>query len=126
VVVTWLGFDLSKTKGGLAAEIGIKSWDRLEECLAVAHAKSDSPVRAVQSIERWLDQRGPCYPWSEREQACQRIIESAHEQGFEEVPSAQELIGRWPLAYARWCKLRAGLRKLWNSETPVAAGGATA
>lgn len=110
VIATWLGFNLSKTKGGLAAEIGIKSWDRLEECLAVAHTKSDSPVRAIHTIKHWLDQRGPCYPWSDRDEACQKIIDCAHQQGFEELPTIQELKQRWQGGYARWCRLRKEIR----------------
>ena len=109
-VATWLGFNLSKTKGGLAAGIGIKSWDRLGECLALAHTKSDSPVRAVRAIEGWLDGRGPCHPWSDREEVCRRIIEIASGHGFEDVPPAAELLGRWQRAFARWCKLRKGVR----------------
>jgi hypothetical protein len=116
VVTTWLGFNLSKTKGGLAAEIGVKAWDRLEDYLALAHPKSDSPVRAVRTILQWLGQRGPCYPWTDHTEACRQIVAMANQQGFEELPTKDELRGHWQRAHARWCKLRTSVRKRAHSQ----------
>ena len=56
----WLGFSICKPPRGLAVRIGKSSWDRLDECLALAHTKSDAPLRAIRIIEGWLGQRGPC------------------------------------------------------------------
>lgn len=118
-VVGWLGFNISKAERGLAAEIGIKSWDRLEECLALAHTKSDAPLRAIYGIKQWLNHRGPCYPWSNRKKDCQRIIDIAQLQGFEEVPQPSELLGRWQRAYARWCRVRKEVRRACQPQTEM-------
>jgi hypothetical protein len=104
--VTWLGFQIHKARRGLAVEIAERSWERLRTYLALAHAKNDPSLRAVHTIKHWLNQRGPCYPWSDRDAACERIAKLARKQAFEEIPPASALQDLWQRAYARWCKLR--------------------
>jgi hypothetical protein len=106
----WLGFRIRQPARGLAFEIAERSWERLATHLALAHSKSDAPVRAILTVKQWLNQRGPCYTSSDRERVCRRIIELARAQAFEEVPGRQELRQHWQRAYARWRKLRRTVR----------------
>ena len=109
--VDWLGFTISKAARGLSVEIANRSWRQLERYLALAHLKSDAPLRANRTIFQWLNQRGPSYRWSDRQEVCQRIITLAGQQGFEEVPGPSELTEHWQRAYARWQKLRKAVRE---------------
>jgi hypothetical protein len=113
--VNWLGFTIRKAHRGLAAEVQERSWKRLDSHLALAHTKSDAPLRATHTVKQWLNQRGPCYPWSDREGVCQKIIALAQEHAFEEVPTASELLQLWQRAYARWCKLRKQVRATYQA-----------
>lgn len=106
----WLGFTISKAPRGLAVEIAERAWERLGAYLALAHTKSDAPLRANHTIRQWFNQRGPCYAWSDRQQICQHIIDVAHRQGFEDCPGSRELQERWQRAHARWCRLRKSAR----------------
>jgi hypothetical protein len=106
----WLGLTIRKAARGLAFEIAERSWTRLETYFALAHTKGDAPLRAVHTIKQWINQRGPCYQWSDRAQACQRVIALARAQAFEEIPGPQELLGYWQRSYARWGKLRKSVR----------------
>lgn len=107
----WLGFGVRKAERVLAAGIASRSWAKLEESLALAHAKEDSPLRVFYLVKRWLTHREPCYAWSDRQQVCQEVVTLAQEYAFEEVPCHHELIRGWGTAYARWCKLRVSVRE---------------
>lgn len=104
--IDWLGLTVARAKQGLAAHINERAFGKLREYLALAHTKSDAPVRAIRTLLQWINQRGPCYAWSDRDQVCERIIELARAQAFEEVPGPGELQERWQRAHARWRKLR--------------------
>jgi hypothetical protein len=116
----WMGFTIRKEGRGLICQINQRSWNRLKKYLALAHTKSDSPVRAIHTIKQWLNQRGPCYRWSDRGHVCEEIIDAARKQAFEEVPSAYDLQRHWQRANARWCKLRNGVRAAQQSATKAA------
>lgn len=42
------------------------AWRRLDEYLTLAHERPDSPVRAAATINGWIDQMGPCYPFTKQ------------------------------------------------------------
>ena len=104
--VDWVGFSFLKPSRGLAVTIHEKSWAKLNEQLELTHTKTESPLRAVMVIEGWLGQRGPCYPWSDRGEACRRILAAAANLAFDEAPGATELQALWRAAHSRWCNLR--------------------
>jgi hypothetical protein len=101
----WLGFVIRKHKQALHLDIDDRSWDRLEKYLALAHTKSDAPLRAIRTIKQWLGQRGPSFLCSDRKEVCQRISKLAAAQAFDEIPQPKELEKLWQTAYARWCRL---------------------
>jgi hypothetical protein len=115
----WLGFRIHQPARGLAFEIGERSWERLATHLALAHTKSDAPVRAIHTLKQWLNPRGPCYTSSDRDRVCLRMIELARAQAFEEVPSPQQLRQHWQRAYARWRKLRRAVRLNEAADAPT-------
>lgn len=110
----WLGFAFRKHDGGLAIKLAEKSWRRLDERLAIAHAEPDSPLRANRSIRGWLGQRGPSYEHANREADCKRIVDMAAAYAFDEAPAADELLNHWQLAGARCQKLR---KKYQSADT---------
>ena len=70
--IDWVGFSFHKPARGLAITIDEKSWAKLDEQLALAHTRTESPLRAVMVIEGWLGAKGPCYPWCDRDEVCRQ------------------------------------------------------
>jgi hypothetical protein len=114
--VDWLGLEIRWDRG-LRFEIANQSWTRLEDLLALSHTKADAPLRASLTVRQWLYQRGPCYPCSDRDAVCERVVELAREQAFDEVPSPSALRQGWRRAHDRWCELR--LRVLQEVEAQL-------
>ena len=106
----WMGFSIRKTDQKLAVEINERAWRRLQQYLALAHTKSDSPLRAIRTIEQWLNQRGPCFVWSDRDDVCEQIRHIARKQAFEEIPSSVDLQEHWLRANSRWGRVRKAVR----------------
>ena len=67
--------------------IAEKAWTRLEEHLVLAHEKPDSSIRAVATINGWLDALGPCYPSVLRPRVYKKLAALAAKQAFDEIPS---------------------------------------
>jgi hypothetical protein len=106
--VEWLGYDLRKTAAGLEARLTERSWERLDEALAALHEGPDGPIRAVETIDGWVDQAGPCYAVGDVREVYARIGRMARAHAFEEIPGRYEIRDRWKRAYERWGRLRAG------------------
>jgi len=102
----WLGFMIGHGGDRLAVRLADDCWDELHEHLALAHTEPDAPLRAVASINGWVDQMGPAYSITDRQHDCQRVIDIAHQHGFDEIPGLQDLLDRYQESYARWSKLR--------------------
>jgi hypothetical protein len=101
-----LGFIIGKGDEGFTVQIADRAWRRLEEHLMLAHEKPDSAVRAAATINGWVDQLGPCYPFVQRPQVYRRVAEVAAKWAFDEIPSRDAINSRWRRAYKRWCALR--------------------
>ena len=71
--IAWLGYDLRMGDGGIEARIAPPSWARLGENLAELHDSPDAPVHAIETIEGWIDQAGPCYPHHDVDEVVARI-----------------------------------------------------
>jgi len=103
----WLGYRVWRGKKGLEAKIAKRAWGHLRQHLELAHEKPDSPLRAIDAINGWIDQLGPCYVHVNRSRECSRIQKLAAEYGFDEIPSRSALRFRWLQAHLRWKKLTA-------------------
>jgi hypothetical protein len=101
----WLGCRL-RLEQTLRFEITDRAWARLDDLLKRANTKVDAPLLAARTARQWLQQRGPCYPWSDRDEVGVRIVETARKYAFEEVPSPTALCREWKRAYFRWRALR--------------------
>jgi hypothetical protein len=82
----------------------------LAMALCVLHAGPDAPIRALETIEGWLDQAGPCYVRYECSRVCERIAVMTRPYGFEEVPDHLEVRANWVTAFRRWEQLRRQVR----------------
>ena len=69
-------------------------------------------------IEGWLGARGPCYPWCDRAEVCRRVVATAADLAFDEVPGVADLEAHWQKAHSRWCDLRGEVR----AAAPCAVG----
>jgi len=106
----WMGYGIGASASGLIYTVTDDAWDSLREQFVAAHAKPNSPIAAIRSLDGWVADKGPCYPHTALDRACKRIEQMAAEQGFEEILGSGDLKDLWQRAYARWCKLRKKLR----------------
>lgn len=102
----WLGFLIRQGEHGLEVRMAESTWDSLADRLLLAHLKPGSPLQAIATIQRWVDQLGPSFPFENRPQVYTQIAKEANDLAFDEIPSHRELVRRWQRAYARWCCTR--------------------
>jgi retron-type reverse transcriptase len=107
---TWLGYAVKKTGDDLETRIAETCWARLEGKLALAQAKPDSPIRAVETIGGWIEQMGPCYPHADVRKTHARIVATARRHAFEELPTREKVRTLWERAYERWVGIRDGVK----------------
>jgi ribonuclease HI len=119
----WLGYRLCRGQQGVETRIGPKPWNRLAEKLVRAHAEPQAPIRALEIIEGWADQLGACYQHEDIEEVYARVASLAHQQAFEEVPSAAELSEIWERAHGRFYHLRRVVRLQMASRGDVSVEG---
>jgi len=100
----WLGYRIRKGQSGLETKIATRSWNRLRGHLELAHEKPDSPLRAIEAINGWIDQLGPCYAHVKHIRVCKRIAKIATEYGFTEIPNNEAIRFCWLQAHLRWKK----------------------
>ncbi len=120
----WLGFEIRKRDQTLAVEIAAKAWQRLKEYLVLAHETPDSSLRAGATVNGWIEQMGPCYPFIRCREVYRKLVEVAKEQAFDEIPTCDAVVSRWRRAHQRWCELRDEVRNdpsildsVWNRRT---------
>ncbi len=127
----WLGFQLQQDDNRLQFTLGDKSWEKLEDRLALLHTKPNAPIRATQTLESWIKQMGPAYPAAisddtavepasrsdltapsaQSSATANQIVARARalavRYGFLEVPSDENLCRSHQEAYAKWKRIRA-------------------
>jgi Reverse transcriptase (RNA-dependent DNA polymerase) len=108
--IDWLGYTIRKGGQGVEPRLSERSWERLAMALSVLHAGPNAPIHALESIEGWLDQAGPCYVQNESSRVCERIAVMARPHAFEELPDYLEVRVRWITAFRRWERLRRKVR----------------
>lgn len=104
--VEWLGFLLSRADGELQIRITPKAWSRLHGKLVLTHELPNAPLRAIDTIQGWIDQLGPAYRFENRSAVLRRIARMAKAMGFDEIPGQPALRARWRRAHLRWQKVR--------------------
>ena len=103
----WLGFHIEKKgKKTLRMLVGEKSWESLAENLDEAHDAPDSPMRAWLTIQGWVNDKGPCFKYTNPAESWDRTAGIALSLKFDEIPDRDLLKDWWQLSHARWCRLR--------------------
>lgn len=98
----WLGLRIRQDSSGLAIIPGEQSWDQLRQSLERTHTQPDAPLRAIEIIEGWVGQLGPCFPCLDLPKFSQRIVLLAHAQACDELPSPRRIGFLLRSAYQRW------------------------
>jgi hypothetical protein len=116
----WLGFHFEKRgQKGLRVLVAEKSWEGLAENLDEAHDAPNSPVAAVLTIKGWVSGKGPCFKYTDPDQAWDRIAATARSLAFDEIPGRQKVKDWWQRAYARWCRLRQDVAGVLAAREPA-------
>jgi hypothetical protein len=102
----WLGYDLRRGDRGLEARLTGRSWEQLDGALAGLHDGPDAPIRAVETIEGWIAQQGPCYRHEDVDEVYARIGRLAGRYAFEEVPDRGRVRSLWGAAHDRYGDVR--------------------
>lgn len=102
----WLGFRIARAGARLDIGIGNKGWSSLQQGLALAHERPNSPVRAIQTIESWISQLGATHEWVDHDVVLERIRTMGAVEGFDELPGTESLLDRWNQAEKNWRSIR--------------------
>jgi hypothetical protein len=100
--VEWLGIAIRRGPGGLEYRPAERSWETLREDLGIAHTKPESPIRAIETIEGWIGQLGPCRRFLDIPETHARIATLAAGLAFEEFPSHESVEQILNDAHGRW------------------------
>jgi hypothetical protein len=100
--IEWLGYELRRGDGGVEPRLTARSWDRLDGALAAMHDGPDAPTRAIETIEGWIAQQGPCYRSEDVDGVVARIDRTARQYAFEETPDRGRIRALWGAAYLRY------------------------
>lgn len=104
--VSWLGYNIRQTEGAVTYEIADKSWDSLEEGLALAWEAPEPVLVANDAIKGWIGQQGVTYSAQTARGVDAGIAQRATFHGFEEIPSLEETTSWWYRAHLRWLGIR--------------------
>jgi hypothetical protein len=89
--IDWIGYSIQKRPDGLVILPSERSWRSLTQHLESTHTKPDAPIRAIETIEGWIAQHGPCRRQLGLEDFHARIKILANELAFEEIPSLERI-----------------------------------
>ena len=102
----WLGYRLAQGEGGLKATLTEAAWRSLAEKLEQNHTTDCSPLRAIQTIQGWISQLGPCFESEDVSRTYARIAALAHSLAFDDLPSLERIRRQWRSASRRWHRVR--------------------
>ena len=119
----WLGFRFCLRDGEFRIRLADTAFDKLERQLVRAHGHPRPAARAVQILEGWVGQLGPCRPHEDADAVCRRALTAMARCGFREAPSAGRLQQLWAASAGRWDQTRQSLRRnpLYLVTGPVTA-----
>lgn len=111
----WLGYQICYGQRGLelrlppgrVSEEPYGQWlDRLRESLALAHAKPDAPLRAVQIVKGRIQHAGPCLKFTDSRELYAAMKKVLGEFGFAETLGYEAFQSCWEAAYRSWRRIR--------------------
>jgi len=116
--VEWIGFAIRKGPEGVEYRPTERNWNGLREHLETCHIEPESPIRAIETIEGWVEHMGPCRPFLDATATHARIVTLATELAFDEVPTFGRIAALLERAYGRWTNVKgkvAGLLTGFNT-----------
>ncbi len=123
--VEWIGIAMCKGPSGLEYRPTGRTWNSLKVSLKACHKKPLAPIRAIETIEGWIGQLGPCRPHLDTHGTHARIADLAAEFSFEEIPDAERTTAILDDAHDRWTSIRerthgnAGSSNSLSHKTPL-------
>ncbi len=102
----WLGFRFRLQDGEFQIGLAANAFDKLTRQLVQAHRSPRPAARAIQIVEGWIGQLGPCRAWEDADAVCRRAQKTAAGCGFWETPSAGRLKQLWGASAGRWEQTR--------------------
>jgi hypothetical protein len=110
--VVWLGYELHERNGRLEASVPGRAWDGLRQNLRKAHRTDHPAMHAQQVILGWVEYFGPCFGTNNGNADINRVTTIAKENGFDDLPTSEEIKGRWEQA---WASFKEG-RRLFDKD----------
>ena len=98
----WLGYRISSGPSGLEPRIDESAWDYLGRTLADAHRLDQSGEDASQVISGWMQHYGPCLPYTDLSDACDRIVRAVEWLDADVGLDRRAVGGMWKVAYTRY------------------------
>jgi hypothetical protein len=102
----WLGYRVTRKEDGLVVTLTEKAWESLSAHLEQAHQKDGSPVKAIEALDGWVGQMGPCYRDTDVDRAYARVRSLFLGLDFDEFPSRDGFRRKWQWAHRRWLRSR--------------------
>jgi hypothetical protein len=102
----WLGFRFRLQDGEFRVGLADIAFLKLERQLVRAHGCPRPAARALQILEGWVGQLGPCRGWEDAGAVCRRVRTTAAGCGFRETPSVGRLEQLWAASAGRWEQTR--------------------
>jgi retron-type reverse transcriptase len=128
----WLGYRVTRKEDGLVITLTERAWESLSALLEQAHQKDGSPVRAIEALDGWVGQMGPCYRDTDIDRAYARIRSLFLRLDFDEFPSKEGIRRKWQWAHRRWLTSRTvgneqevmhAAQPCWTAPAPPTGAG---
>lgn len=110
-VAEWLGFRFNLVADEFQIHLANTAVGKLTHHLVQAHGRPRPAARALEIVEGWVSQLGPCCLWEDADAVCQRAKKAADDCGFWETPSVGRLKRLWGAAAGRWEQTRQVARR---------------
>lgn len=118
----WLGFHLTVAGNRLIVSISDRSWKRLDAHFTECAIQPNPDLRAWECVLAWASQLGPCLEHVHVVRTYERVVDTAKNRGFSELPDQTLFLYHWERAHARYLALR-GLRDLLVDLAPDSGVG---
>jgi hypothetical protein len=119
----WLGFRFRLHGNEFRIQLADDCFKKFAHHLVQVHGGPRPAERAIQIVEGWVIQLGPCSQWEDANAVCRRAQKTAAECGFRETPSVGRVKQLWGASAARWEQTRkaVGRNPLYLVTGPVTA-----
>lgn len=116
--VEWLGMQIRRRGHQLSIVPSLRCWLSLEAGLANAQERPVASATAIQVIQGWLNQLGPCFEHMDHGETFQKIREIAELQGFDETLTVDEFQQSWLASYRSWQATQVQIRAISCRSLP--------